>query len=343
MEFTEIASFDVVHATLSWPWITFDASGQRFAFASAPGTIASRLLEADARIVAGATFVLPADLELPTAPPNDEPVRDARLGVHGFTIDPRGALLAVTGVVEVGSALVTVEAKGEQKRSSLETLVGPGFVAQALAFDRTGERLWVSAESETETAIALVAARTHEVLGMVKSAPFPPPATHELHLHPHEDALLLLAACGQDGTFARVVHVEAGRVKTLWTSLEGGGIPAGMVGFSADGTRVHLAEADELRTHAWPGMKELRSIQFDGDFVSSYAGTIVDGRVLVDGQDTETKEDAVTIFDASTTRPAFLMAPVPAGMWAGRLGTGTLVTVEAKGEPARGRVIRLTM
>jgi hypothetical protein len=343
MELTEIASFDVVHETLAWPWITFDASGQRFAFASSRHRIASRLLGADARIVEGASFELPAELGLPTTPPRDEPVRDTRPGLHGFSLDPRGVQLAVTGVVDLASVLVTLAANGEQKRSSLEALAGPGFIAQAVAFDRGGDRLWVSAESETETAIVLVAARTHDVLGIVKSAPFPPPATHELYLHPHEDALLLLAACGQDGTFARVVRVEAGRPKALWTSLEGGGIPAGMVGFSADATLVHLAEADELRTHAWPGMKELSSVQFDGNFVSSYSGTLVEGRILVDGQDTETKEDAVTMFDATGTRPAFLMAPVPAGMWAGRLGDRTLVTVEAKGEPARGRVMRLAL
>jgi hypothetical protein len=78
-----------------------------------------------------------------------------------------------------------------------------------------------------------------------------------------------------------------------------------MVGFSADGSLVHLAEADELRTHAWPGLKELTSVQFDDDFVSSYSGALIGARILVDGQDSETKEDAVTSFDLTATKGAF--------------------------------------
>ena len=37
MSFTEIASFDVVHGHLSWPWISFDPSGTRLYFSSQRG------------------------------------------------------------------------------------------------------------------------------------------------------------------------------------------------------------------------------------------------------------------------------------------------------------------
>lgn len=342
MKLTEIASFDVVRAELSWPWLAFDASGTRFAFPAAGQRIASRVLEGD-HASEGPSFALPADLVLPTVPPVDQPVRDARQGVHGFAIHPAGTSLAVTGVVGSASVIVTLDAEGKERRTELKELTGPDFVAQAVAFDRSGTRLWISAEGEKETAIVLVEASTHALVGLTRSAPFAPPATHELYLHPQEDAVLLLAACGQDGTFGRVVRVVEGKPKSVWTALEGGGIPAGMVGFSADASRVHLAEADELRTHEWPAMKEIASVQFEDDFVSSYAGAFLDGRILVDGQDSETKEDAVMSFDATASKGTHVDPPVPSGMWAGRLGSNVLVTVDSKGEPLRGRVVRVAL
>jgi hypothetical protein len=342
MQLAEVASFDVVHDKLSWPWIAVDAGGKRFAFASSSQTIASRVVERE-EITEGPTFPLPPDLALPAVAPEAEPKRDTTPGLHGFAIDPRGELLALVGVTGGSSVVVTVAPASERRRAGLDALAGPGFVAQAAQFDRTGARLWVSAESETETALLLLDAETLALIGLVRSAPFPPPAMHELWLAPVEDAVLLLAACGDDGTFARVARFSDGGVKSVWTKLEGGGIPAGMVGFSADGTLLHLAEADELRTHAWPGLKELSSVPYDDDFVSSYAGAIFDERIVVDGEDSETKEDAVTMFDRTGTKAVFLPAPVPRGMWAGRLGADLLVTVEAKGEPARGRVLRITL
>jgi hypothetical protein len=39
-------------------------------------------------------------------------------------------------------------------------------------------------------------------------------------------------------------------------------------------------------------------------------------------------------------RGAVLDLPVPLGMWVGRLGPDAVITVLAKGEPARGSVLR---
>ncbi|MCW5837761.1 MAG: hypothetical protein KIS78_35540 [Labilithrix sp.] len=340
MKLTEVASFDVVHGGLSWPWIAFAAGGGRFAFAASRDRVVSRALEGDG-VADGPSFALPADLHLPDEPSRPEAGRDARAGVHAFSIDDRGRRLAVVGGVASGGALVTLEPDRELRRSAVDALAGPGFVAQAVAFERGGARLWISAESERETAVLLVDAESHAPIGVVKSPAFPQPATHELHLHPREAAALLLAACGQDGTFARVVRCVDDRLVASWTSLDGGAVSAGMVGFSADGARLYLAEADELRVHVWPGLKELSSVELEDDFVSSYSGAVFDGHVLVDGQDAETQEDAVMVFDPTATSGALASPPVPRGMWAGRLGADLLVTVEAKGEPARGRVIRL--
>jgi hypothetical protein len=328
MKFNELASFDVVHEHLSWPWIAFDASGTRFAFASSKSAIATRVLH-DRDVTSGPTFAVPADVAL-----------------HAFTVAASGTLLAAVGIsTGAGDASViftTNDAGEEQKRSTLESLVGPGFTAQAIAFDRSGARLWLSAESTTETAVLLLDARTHAALGVARSAAFPPPSMHELMLHPSEDAVLVLAACGEDGTFARVARWSNGRLEGVTTALDEGSIPAGFVGFSTDGARLHLAEADELRTHAWPGLEELSSVEFADDFVSSFAGAILGERILVDGEDSEAHEDAVTVFDTSALRGSLAYPPVPTGMWAGRLGADVLVTVESKGEPARGRVLRIS-
>ena len=65
------------------------------------------------------------------------------------------------------------------------------FVAHAVAFDHTGKHVWFSAESGKETVLSLVSAREHTVVGALRSPPFPPPAMHELHVHPVDDAVLL--------------------------------------------------------------------------------------------------------------------------------------------------------
>jgi hypothetical protein len=330
MKLIELASFEVAHEHISWPWVAFDASGRRFAFCTSKSRIATRVVSEGA-VTHGPTFSLPADLAL-----------------HSFTLDAAGTLLAAIG--NAGAAegatgaglLVTLDADGKEvRRSSIDTIIATGFLAQAAAFDRNGSRLWISAESPTETALALVDARTHAVLGVVRAGAFPPPAMHELTLHPDEDAVLVLAACGEDGTFARVARWSNDRLEALKTALDDGSIPAGLVGFSTDGARLHLAEADELRTHAWPGLQELSSVEFADDFVSSFAGAILGERILVDGEDSEAREDAVMVFDTTALRGKLAFPPVPAGMWAGRLGEAMLVTVDAKGEPSRGRVLRI--
>jgi len=326
MKFVELASFDVVHDGLSWPWLAFDPSGKRVAFASSKDRIATRALDGDA-VSEGPSFALPLDVALAS--------------LRGFAIDPAASLLAITGTLDSVSVLITCAEAGEERRTTMESLVGAGFAARAVIFERSGARLWLSAESETETALLLVDARSHALIGVARSAVFPPPATHELYLHPQDDAVLLVAACGEDGTFARVVGWSGDAVEAIPSALDAGGIPAGFVGFSVDATRVHLAEADELRTHAWPALQELSSVELADDFVSSFAGAVLGEHVYVDGEYAEVGEDAVMRFDRSAIRGKVLLPPVPIGMWAGRLATDVLVTVEAKGEPASAHILRV--
>lgn len=340
MRFREIAAFDVVHAELEWPWIAFAAGGDRLAYASSAKTIATRSLEGE-HVVEGPSFTLPPDLELESGPSPSAGAGPRRAGLTKFSLAKDGALLAVAGIAGDASMLTTLDASGERKRARIDVLLGEGHDMHAITFDRTGGRLWISAESATETVIALVDVVSLELVDVLRSAPFPRPALHELHVHPQDDAILLLAACGDEGSFARVAGFAGDAVSAVPSALDSGGIAAGFVGFSADAMRVHLAEADELRTHAWPTLHELSSVPFADDFVSSYSGAVLGYDILVDGEDAETRDDEVMRFDVSAIRGTLLPKPAPSGMWAGRLGADAIVTVQAKGDPVRARILRL--
>jgi hypothetical protein len=320
-----LASFEVAHKDLPWPWIAIDPTRSRMAFMTPRGTISTRRVDGG-ELALGPTFELPLTGN----------------GVRGLAVSPNGERVAIAATLEK-SIVATLSPRAEIRRSSLADLGFAGFEARALTFDRRGERLWVSAESDTETAILLLDPEEHHVFGAVRSAPFPRPASHELHVHPQDDAVLLLAACGQDGTFARVAgwSVDPTPVAVL-TALDDGGGPAGMVGFSADCARVHLVEDAALRTHAWPGLQELSSADLPDTFASSFSGAVFGDRVFVDGNDADTGDDDLVLqFDRSALLGRFVRGSAPAGMWVGRLGDDLLVTVSASGEPATGRVYRL--
>jgi|GEM_PF-4051163 len=343
MKFFEVASFEVAHGHLGWPWIAFDAARTRFAFLDANGTLASRAVAGDA-VVRGASFAVPADFPLPTAPLGDRDLHDFREGLHAFAISPAAAdpaLAAFVGIAGSEAVLVTSSPDAELARTTLASLLPGRYAPCSVAFDRRGARLWISVESSKEQALVVVDARSHALVGIVRGNAFPPPAVHELFVHPEDDAVLLLAACGQDGTFARVAGWSDGPVERVTTALDEGSVPAGFVGFSADGNRVHLVEADELRTHSWPGLEQLSSVDLADDFASSYSGAVLGERIFIDGDDADSGEEAVMTFDRSALRGSLVAPPVPSGMWAGRVGEDMIVVVSAKGDPAEARVVRI--
>lgn len=343
MQLVELGAFEVAHHHLTWPWLALAPHTGRVAFVTPEGRVATRSLAPEGdHLIEGPSFSLPDGLELPRTAPPTTGHRGAPRGLHGLALAPDGTRVALVGAVDGVSVLVGAAPDGEARRSRLDELLGEPLVAHAVTFDRDGGRLWLSADGETCSALALLDARTHQVLGVVRGAALPPPALHELFVHPFDDAVLLLGACGQDGTFARVAGAAGGPPEAVATALDDGGPPAGFVGFSWDGARVHLVEDATLRTHAWPSLVELSSVALPDDFASSYAGVVLGDRVLVDGHDADSGDvDRVVVFDRFGLRGAVARAPVPTGMWAGRLGADTLVTVEASGEPALARVWRL--
>jgi len=328
MRFQQMFAFDAVHQDLAWPWVTFSADSALLAYATSSQTIATLALEAE-KTVKKHTFTLPSGVPL-----------------GAFSIQRGGSLIALLSPTEGGTSLVTLHRNGESKSVPLSSLAGERHEAQAIAFDRVGGRIWVSLESDTETVLLLVDAATLRKVGELRSAALPRPSLHELHLHPQDDAVLLIAACGEAGTFARVAGYAGDVASSIPTELDTGGIAAGFVGFSYDGARVHLAEADELRTHAWPGLHELSTVPFADDFVSNFSGATLGHYILVDGEHADVRENAVMLFDRTGIRGALLNAEGPSGMWAGRLvakGVDTVVTVESKGDPARACVWRVVI
>src|SRR5437016_4503872 len=104
MHFVEIGSFDVAHRQLPWPWIAIDASASRLAFVSDRDRVATRVLAAG-QLTDGPSFALPADLGLPTQEAPSDGHRGVPSGVHGFSLDCRGDLVAVVGTAK-GSSVV---------------------------------------------------------------------------------------------------------------------------------------------------------------------------------------------------------------------------------------------
>ena len=334
MKIAEISAFDVATENMEWPWFAFDASGTRFAYPAGPTQVATQRYDGD-RTLPGPIFTLPDDMTMSV--------------VQGFALHRDGQELALVVLVEDRSELVICRPDAAAKRVNLGEHFGSArgldatARARAVTYDRQGSRLWISADTETDSLVALVDATTHAFLGASRGRLFPPPAMHELYIHPVDDAVLLLASCGQDGTFARVVGHAGDTVEAISTPLDDGAVPAGFVGFSADATRVHLAEADELRTHAWPGLVELSSVELADDFISNYSGAVFGEGILVDGFIEGGADDAVMHFDKSALYGQVLAPPVPLGMWAGRIGRDAVVTVDPKAKPARGRIVRVTV
>ena len=301
--FREVDAFDVVHADRAWPWVAF--TGDRVAYASATH-IHTRGIDGS-----GPSFALP---------------------------DVTPAMFAVSSAVAGSDVIVILDSNTERTRARLDAVLEDAKLS-AIAFDRTGRRLWLSAETEKETVVVLLDAASLDKLGVLRSPAFPRPALHEIHIHPRDDAALVVAACGDDGTFARVVGFAGDEVSAIPGELDAGGIAAGFVGFSADGVRVHLVEADELRTHAWPTLHELSSVELADDFVSSFSGAVLGDDIFVDGEYADSQEDAVMQFDRAAIHGVVLHGAPPIGMWAGRLGADAVVTIEPKkGAPARGRI-----
>lgn len=326
--FEKILEFPLQPLELHWPWVAFSPGRDAFAYptaACAYAVRAERSLDDVRRLVLPEALAVPAD-EAGTF----------QAGLRAAALHPDGATLVGVGWQD-GPALFVTGVSRSPRVVSLARVLGE-MVPRTVAFTKDGAALWVSAEEEDEEAVvARLDFATLRLLGKVAFPAAPAPAQHLLHLHPTEDAAMLLMNCGQDGTFCRVARATGGEVTLLANEGEDGLEPSGLVEMATDGRNICLASSDQVELRRWPDLSLEAAFELDEDVVTNYAGVRVGERILVETE----SEDAerCLVFEKSLR---FLGdAPRPPGMWAGRLGTRHLVTVSHGIKPPVGSVFAL--
>lgn len=311
---------------LAWPWVAFSPERMAFAVPASPRTLA---IHTYAALRNEARVDLPELLSVPSAEPSHSGTTSRQPGLHAIALHPdaRTAVafgwhrdLPAASVVRVGVAPEIIDlgpALGE---------MGP----MAATFTRDGESLWLSAESSTGSAIVRLRFRDFALESKVAFPPAPPPASHELFLHPIEDAALLTMACGQDGTFVRVARWVDGRLELIASEGDEGLDPCGPAEATDDGARVCLVTFDGVELRRWPDLKRESAFDLHGGLSANYNGVRIGGRFIVSAT-MEDEEDEPRALVLGDTLELIDNAPAPPGMWAGRLGPDRLVTVSPGG------------
>jgi hypothetical protein len=327
---SKLSELAIAPGKLPWPWVAFSPERTAFALPVARTTLALRsatALEPEVRLE------LPESLAIPTVAASDSSTTSRQPGVHAIAVHPDGRTVVAFGWQgDLPAACI-----GRPGIASELVDLGPALGdmgPMAATFTRDGESIWVSAESSTGAAIVRLRFRDFALEAKAAFAPAPPPAAHELHLHPVEDAVLLMMACGQDGTFVRVARFGGGRLELVASQGDGGLEPCGTAEATEDGTRVCLVSADRVELRRWPDLSLESQFELGDERTANYNGVRMGGRFVVSAtvEDDEGEDDRALLFsDALTLEDD---APAPRGMWAGRLGRDRLVTIgrEENGE-----------
>jgi hypothetical protein len=324
---SKLHELTLVPGHLAWPWVAFAPERTAFAVPVGPRTIAIHPATSPGE---ERRVELPEALAVPTIAPSDSSTTSRQPGLHALALHPDGLTVVGFGwhkdipvacVERAGSAPELVDlgpALGD---------LGP----MAASFTRDGDSLWVSAESASGAAIVRLRFRDFGLESKVAFAPAPPPAAHELMLHPREDAALLTMACGQDGTFVRVARMVNGKLALVTTLAGDGGLePCGVAETSDDGARVCLVGDDRVELRRWPELVLEARVELEHELAGNYNGVRIGGRFVVSAtlQDDGDEDRALVLNDALRIEDD---APAPPGMWAGRLGRDRLVSI-ARGE-----------
>jgi hypothetical protein len=329
---SKLRELTLVPGMLAWPWVAFAPDRTAFALPTGPRTLAIRGL---ASLGEERRVELPDALALPTVERSRSATTSRQPGLHSIALHPDGRTVVGFGwhrdipvacVERVGGAPEVID-------------LGPALGDMgplAATFTREGDSLWLSAESAG--AAALVRLRFRDFALETKAAfpPAPPPAAHELFLHPTEDAVLLTMSCGQDGTFLRVARLLGGKLELVATEGDDGLEPCGLAEGTDDGERVCLVTADRVELRRWPSLAREASIDLGEGLSANYNGVRIGGRFMVsatkqdegdaegDAPEGGDEERALVLDDALTLEDD---VPAPPGMWAGRLGEDRLVTI----------------
>jgi hypothetical protein len=331
---SKLHELPVAPGELGWPWTAFAPDCTAFAVPAGPRTIAIRSAAAlfEERVVE-----LPEALPVPSVARRSSGTTSRQPGLHSIAVHPDGRTVVGFGwhrdipvacVERVGGAPELIDlgpALGE---------MGP----LAASFTRDGESIWLSAESAIAAAIARLRFRDFGLESKAAFPPAPPPAVHQMFLHPTEDAVLLTMSCGQDGTFIRAARMAGGKLELIATEGDDGLEPCGVAGATGDGGRVCLVTASRAELRRWPRLEREAEIDVGEELSANYNGVRIGGRFIVSATAQEEGEDerALVLNDALELLDD---APAPPGMWAGRLGEDRLVTIgREKGEERRAFV-----
>lgn len=327
---SKLSELTIVPGKLEWPWVAFTPERTAFALPVGPRTIAVR---ASASLDRERRVELPEAVAVPTVEASTDATSSRQPGLHALALHPDERTVVAFGwhrdipvacVERVGGAAETVD-------------LGPALGDMgplAASFTRDGESLWVSAESATGAAIARIRFRDFALEAKVTFPPAPPPAHHELLLHPVEDAALLAMACGQDGTFARVARMTAGKLELVPGEGDAGLEPSGMGELTDDGARICFVAAERVVLRRWPDMAQVAEVTLGEETAANYNGVRTGGRFVISASDEEAAEEERALVMSDDLRLES-DDPAPPGMWAGRLGRDRLVTIGRAAGDAR--------
>ncbi|MGD0523560.1 MAG: hypothetical protein ABSE49_00375 [Polyangiaceae bacterium] len=318
---------------LSWPWVAFAPDRRAFAVPVGPRAIAIR---GAASLGAERRVELPEALSLPVVPASAGGTKSRQPGLHALALHPDGRTVVGVGWHRDLPVACVERVGGAPELVDLGPALGD-MGPLAATFTRDGESLWLSAEKTGGAAIARLRFRDFGLEAKVAFPAAPPPAAHELFLHPNEDAVLLTMACGQDGTFTRVARNVGDKVELVPTKGDEGLQPCGVAGTTDDGRRVCFVADDGVALRRWPELALDATVEVGDERATNYSGVRIGGRFLVSATDREDEEDerALVLSDALAIEDD---AEGPPGMWAGRLGEDRLVTIAREEESKRRRV-----
>jgi hypothetical protein len=307
---------------LPWPWVAFTPERTAFAVPDGPTTIAIR---AAASLGAHRRVELPEALAVPRVKASASGTTSRQPGLHSLALHPDGRTIVGLGWHRDIPVACVERVGGAPELVDLGPALGD-LAPMAATFTRDGESLWLSAESAGGGAIVRVRFRDFGLESKAVFPPAPPPAAHELFLHPVDDAVLLTMACGQDGTFVRVARRVGDRLELVAAEGAGGLQPCGVAEATEDGSRVCLVTDDRIELRRWPDLIREAQLEIDDELVANYNGVRMGERFIVSATDREGEEEerALVLDDALKLEDN---APAPPGMWAGRLGKDRLVTI----------------
>jgi hypothetical protein len=227
---------------LAWPWVAFTPERTAFAVPVGPRTIAIR---AAASLTEERRVELPEALAVPTVARSESGTTSRQPGLHAIALHPDGHTVVAFGWHKDIPVACVERVGGAPELVDLGPALGD-MGPLAATFTRDGESIWLSAESASGAAIVRLRFRDFGLESKVAFPPAPPPAAHELLLHPLEDAVLLTMACGQDGTFVRVARAVGAALELVATEGDAGLESCGIAETTEDGGRVCLVMFDRV-------------------------------------------------------------------------------------------------